>query len=726
MTAQDNPETHDGLITSQSLPVLVDRGMLPGNLYIKALLFFRNAGAWNSWALRALLALGAGHLLAGIIFFFAYNWNDLSAFVKFALVQGGMVLSALAWIGLKFDKPVAQAFGIGLTVLIGVFMAVYGQVFQTPSAIYTPFTMWALLSLPFAAVSRSLAHWTVWLVIACVAILSYAHVQIVPNTDRNILVWIYAGLALVFLVLLFAHDWVQNKWPDWARAAWFRLALVAACMVFAIISVGHGFWQDKMTGSALVAIITGGATLAYLYRYKVQSFANPPQARVAALVLATSGLGFMVAQIGIRLIAEADGFLGIVSMLFVGFLLMAAITYALARSFKHFSAKFSNEQNMENTPDAEMPDAADENLDVISRHPLGAFTDNLGIDADKTAQALAQPGEDDAPWYMEMFLGFAGVLTAILAMGFLAAVLYEIANIKDEASMIVLGLLVYMGTMFMRLGSKGLFSRHFFNTLLLGGGALAVIGVGLVNSAGMGFIVFTGALSAFTLWRVRDRILEFVMAAGLSALTVYVFLEYRTPFAFTLYYIIFSAVGLLALSLPFKTGLTKRRSRRVFTAAGIGFLLAPCMFAVVFSDANWAQSLQLGTANDWAERIASVLVTGGAVWYLNRARGASDAGDAADTSEPFRPPLPILALLLVAVALMPLGSAAALLVLLTGYILGMGSLVIIGVLLQIGFMTWFYYDMDITLLGKSFMLTGFGTVLLAAYGLIIQKGGRHV
>jgi len=414
--------------------------------------------------------------------------------------------------------------------------------------------------------------------------------------------------------------------------------------------------------------------------------------------------------------------LGIVAMLFVGFLLMAGLTYVLARSFKHFIVQFSDEQQSETVAEIENADRAAENLDIVSRRSLGTFASATGLAPEKIAHVLAGPGEDDAPWYMEMFLGFAGVLTALMAMGFLASVLYELLNIKDETSMIFLGVLVYAGTLFMRLRNTGLFARHFFNTLILGGGALAVMGAGLVTNGGVGFIVFTGLLSALTLWLVRDRILEFVMAAGLAGLMVYVLIEYHIPFAFSLFYIFFSFVGVLALSQPIKTGFVKWQDklqwqdRRILTAAGTAFLLAPCVFAVFFSGANWTAQLNLGIGNEMAERIASVLVTGGAVWTLNRLRGSTD---------PVRPPLPILVLLLVAVALMPLGSAAALLVMLTGYILGLRSLAIIGVLVQIGFITWFYYDMQISLLNKSFLLMGFGAVLLLVYGLA-SKGGRHV
>src|SRR5437879_207918 len=38
-----------------------------------------------------LLAAGVSFLLSGIIFFFAYNWNNLSPFQKFALCETGIV-----------------------------------------------------------------------------------------------------------------------------------------------------------------------------------------------------------------------------------------------------------------------------------------------------------------------------------------------------------------------------------------------------------------------------------------------------------------------------------------------------------------------------------------------------------------------------------------------------------------------------------------------------------
>ena len=47
---------------------------------------------WREWVERLLLFLGVALLLAGVIFFFAYNWRDLSPARKFGVIEGALVL----------------------------------------------------------------------------------------------------------------------------------------------------------------------------------------------------------------------------------------------------------------------------------------------------------------------------------------------------------------------------------------------------------------------------------------------------------------------------------------------------------------------------------------------------------------------------------------------------------------------------------------------------------
>ena len=141
--------TEPKTIDLDDVPVILEGGALDGSLYLKAVSFLRDESFWKSWAMRALFALAVGHILSGIIFFFAFNWNDMPGMLKFTVVGGGIITCLLAWVVARLDSPAGQAFGIGATVLVGVMFAVLGQVYQTPAMIHTPFVFWALLTLPF-------------------------------------------------------------------------------------------------------------------------------------------------------------------------------------------------------------------------------------------------------------------------------------------------------------------------------------------------------------------------------------------------------------------------------------------------------------------------------------------------------------------------------------------------------------------------------------------------
>ena len=85
-------------LSLEDVPLILEGGALDGGLYLKAASFLRDEGFWKSWAMRALFALAVGHILSGIIFFFAFNWNDLPPLLKFTVVGGGIGGCLIAWV----------------------------------------------------------------------------------------------------------------------------------------------------------------------------------------------------------------------------------------------------------------------------------------------------------------------------------------------------------------------------------------------------------------------------------------------------------------------------------------------------------------------------------------------------------------------------------------------------------------------------------------------------
>jgi uncharacterized membrane protein len=72
--------------------------------------------------------------------------------------------------------------------------------------------------------------------------------------------------------------------------------------------------------------------------------------------------------------------------------------------------------------------------------------------------------------------------------------------------------------------------------------------------------------------------------------------------------------------------------------------------------------------------------------------------------------------------LLPPGGSAALVILMLAFTLGHWPLAIIGLLLEIYFVPRFYYDLDLSLLIKSWILMAVGVALLAAYGVMRRSG----
>ena len=488
----------DDIIEREDLPALVQAGHLPGRQYAGAMEFFRNAPVWQRWALGALLALGVGHILAGIIFFFAFNWNDLSGFTKFAIVQGGLVLMTLIWLVLRLDSAVAQSFGIASTVLFGVLIAVFGQVYQTPSAPYMPFILWTIMTAPFAFVSRSVAHWAVWLLIALVAAVSYIHEAVKPE-DAMLAEYMYLALAAVFLVLVGGHALVAKRAFIWAQAGWFQICLLLVALGLAFARFTGALFDEGPVLALIAAPLLTALAFVFLYLGRRS---------LAGMTLAVFFAAAMVAEIGLKLIFDRDNFSddGFVGLIFLAAVWMILITGATGFIFRHLYRKFGTlQQRKQNSTAREQPDRT-----------IADFANFLRIDAPAIAAALDPQRDHEAPWYMEFFLAISGIVTAIFVSLFFGTLLAITLDIENETVLMALGLVVYGSGIFMRRRYASTFTRHLFNTLLLGGGALALVGFAIMADNATAISIVGMGMAAITIFLIRDRIIEFLMALAIA------------------------------------------------------------------------------------------------------------------------------------------------------------------------------------------------------------------
>lgn len=278
-----------------------------------------------SWSYGLFVLFGAAQLAAGVIMFFAYNWRDLPDLAKIALPQAAMALSFLVFGLSPKISPLGQAAGALAIVLIGVAMAVVGQVYQMGADPWGLFALWAAFALPLALIARSDAYLAICFAVASTAFTLWAEQVARPRygLDERAIPAIYAALAASVLLLRdFAGAAVAGPAPRWQR--WF----FAFCALSAATSAGaYEVFARPIFPTFYGTASLFGAALAFygLYRW--------PRPDRPARSLALFALAIWFGALGLRFIFDlnADGAGGFTVMLLMSAAWVIAVTAALAR-----------------------------------------------------------------------------------------------------------------------------------------------------------------------------------------------------------------------------------------------------------------------------------------------------------------------------------------------------------------------------------------------------------
>lgn len=316
----------------------------------------------------------------------------------------------------------------------------------------------------------------------------------------------------------------------------------------------------------------------------------------------------------------------------------------------------------------------------------------------------AEPVDD--PWYIRALIAAGAWIAALLFILFLVAT----TALRSEAATLGTGAALLAGALGLRHAARGLFLHQLAFALSLAGQVL-----------------LTGGLGRMLDWDAA------VWGAAL-ALEVLLIVAYPDPlhrFVSTLLAVTAGAVLLHALeALPFvhvlvlgaaagATGLWERETALVQSRAAslvrpvayglagglLGLLTLPATGDGAFAGLPW-----------WPSTLGLAVVLGVLLYRLLHETAAS---------------LATRARLLTAVALLvPLtsdapGLPAALLVLVLGFRHGRRLLMGLALAFLALFLTLFYYNLNLTLLAKSFLLMGTGLALLAVRAFGLKGAARH-
>jgi uncharacterized membrane protein len=177
---------------------------------------YNDAPAWRKFLQLLLITLGIAFTVAGIVFFFAYNWENLGKVGKFAIVEGCIVAITVAVLFSRLALIVKKILLTGAAIIVGAMFAVFGQVYYTGANTCDFFLAWTVFISLWAIVSNFPPLWLVYVALINTTICFYAQ-QVAPwSRDFTFLLLLLVNVAC-FLFFMLISTFGSITVPRWFR-----------------------------------------------------------------------------------------------------------------------------------------------------------------------------------------------------------------------------------------------------------------------------------------------------------------------------------------------------------------------------------------------------------------------------------------------------------------------------------------------------------------------------
>lgn len=176
---------------------------------------------WRKFIDLLALWFGSIFMAAGVIFFFAYNWQELHRYAKFGLVEFCIVAVVATGWKLGLDRLSGQAALFAATLLIGALLALVGQTYQTGADPWQLFAVWAAMVLPWVVIGRFGALLLFW--VGLINLSMFLYFQTFPGLfgvlfGSEAMLWTFfifntAILSLWEVAAQRRFSWLSERWP---------------------------------------------------------------------------------------------------------------------------------------------------------------------------------------------------------------------------------------------------------------------------------------------------------------------------------------------------------------------------------------------------------------------------------------------------------------------------------------------------------------------------------
>lgn len=228
-------------VREQVLGWIASRHVVPGSEFavLRASGIIPAPAQWRTFLEQLALWLGMLALAAAVIFFFAFNWDDLGRLAKIGMAEAAILVALLACWRLDLDGVAGTAALTLASLLVGALLALTGQIYQTGADTFELFAYWAALILPWVLIGRFAPLWLVW--VGLIDLAAFLYFSLGSDVEPQLwAMFVLNGLAVIGWEVgrYVGLAWLRDRWPV-RLIATVGAAAATALIVWTILG-GHG------------------------------------------------------------------------------------------------------------------------------------------------------------------------------------------------------------------------------------------------------------------------------------------------------------------------------------------------------------------------------------------------------------------------------------------------------------------------------------------------------
>lgn len=224
---------------------------------------------WSKFLKLLFLSLGAGFTVSGVIFFMAYNWQDLNKFIKLGLLELLIIIGVLFVLLSHSTILVKNITLTAVSLLVGALFAVFGQIYQTGANAYDFFLGWLIFISVWVFVANYAPLWLLFSGLINITFYFYSS-QVAKEWPTLVLFLLFVLINGILLISFKSFSRRLNT-PSWYTNT---LTIVTCFLSTATIISIDSFTSETMIVLIGIIVITALYILGILESIKYKNIFN--------------------------------------------------------------------------------------------------------------------------------------------------------------------------------------------------------------------------------------------------------------------------------------------------------------------------------------------------------------------------------------------------------------------------------------------------------------------